>query len=169
KPENVILVGLMPGPKEPKSEEINNYLKPLVDELETLYVGMKISTFECPSGVNVCVALLMVACDIPAAQKTSGFTSHNSMCTCYKSNHQFPRLSYEINIDFSGFVFSQWNLRNGVESRLHAEEWESASTPSERHQLEVENGVQWLQLYCLGYFDLVRRTIIDPMHNLFLG
>ncbi|OAD72668.1 hypothetical protein PHYBLDRAFT_113343, partial [Phycomyces blakesleeanus NRRL 1555(-)] len=43
-----------------------------------------------------------------------------------------------------------------------------ASTPSERHQLEVENGVQWSQLHRLGYFDLVHGMIIDPMHNLFL-
>ncbi|OAD72418.1 hypothetical protein PHYBLDRAFT_102450, partial [Phycomyces blakesleeanus NRRL 1555(-)] len=33
KPENVILVGLMPGPKEPKTKEINHYLKPIVDKL----------------------------------------------------------------------------------------------------------------------------------------
>ncbi|OAD68816.1 C2H2-type zinc finger transcription factor [Phycomyces blakesleeanus NRRL 1555(-)] len=34
----------------------------------------------------------------------------------------------------------------------------------------VYNSIQRsLQLHCLGYFDLVRGTIIDPMHNLFLG
>ncbi|OAD74359.1 hypothetical protein PHYBLDRAFT_144807 [Phycomyces blakesleeanus NRRL 1555(-)] len=49
---------------------------------------------------------------------------------------------------------------DSVENRLHAEEWESASTPSERHLLE---------LHCLEYLDLVRGTIINPMHNLFLG
>ncbi|OAD68829.1 hypothetical protein PHYBLDRAFT_149840 [Phycomyces blakesleeanus NRRL 1555(-)] len=69
--ENIILVRLMLSPKKPKPEEINHYLKPLVDELETLYVGMKIPTFECPSGINVCAALLMVVCYIPAAWKTS--------------------------------------------------------------------------------------------------
>ncbi|OAD66238.1 hypothetical protein PHYBLDRAFT_152562 [Phycomyces blakesleeanus NRRL 1555(-)] len=108
-------------PKEPKSEEKNYYLKPLVHELERLFVGMKIPTFECPSGANVCAALLMVACNIPAALKTSGFTSHNST-----------------------------NLQNCVESKLRSEEWESASTPSERHQLESWN----------------ERC---PMHNIFLG
>ncbi|OAD71778.1 hypothetical protein PHYBLDRAFT_114208, partial [Phycomyces blakesleeanus NRRL 1555(-)] len=114
-------------------------------------------------------ALMMVACDIPAARKTSGFTSHNSTCTCYKCNKHFPHLENDVNVDFRGFDFSRWVLRDGVENRLHAEKWESASTPSERHRLEVKNGVRWSQLHCLEYLDLVRGMIINPMHNLFLG
>ncbi|KAG1535078.1 hypothetical protein G6F49_013249 [Rhizopus delemar] len=35
--ENVICVGLLPGPKEPSGAEINNYLSPLVDELSVLF------------------------------------------------------------------------------------------------------------------------------------
>ncbi|KAG2190839.1 hypothetical protein INT47_005589 [Mucor saturninus] len=169
KPENVVLVGLMPGPKEPKSYEINSYLKPLVDDLEQLYVGMTIPTFEYRSGATVRAALLMVACDIPAARKTSGFTSHNSTNACYKCSRQFSRLAGTSSVDFRGFNYLEWSIRHGVENRVHAEVWKSASTPSERHQLEIENGVRWSQLHRLGYFDLVRGTIIDPMHNLFLG
>ncbi|OAD71945.1 hypothetical protein PHYBLDRAFT_146928 [Phycomyces blakesleeanus NRRL 1555(-)] len=67
KKENVILVGLMPGPKEPSMSDINNYLKPLVNELTELYT-----------------ALLMVACEIPAARKVCGFTSHTSTNACHK-------------------------------------------------------------------------------------
>ncbi|KAG2190754.1 hypothetical protein INT47_007247 [Mucor saturninus] len=169
KPENIILVGLMPGPKEPKSDEINSYLEPLVNDLNQLYVGVSIPTFECPSSVVVRAALMMVACDIPAARKTSGFTAHNSTRACYKCSRSFSRLEGTSHVDFRGFEFVKWRLANGEENRVHAEEWKSASTPSERHQLEVENGVRWSQLHRLGYFDLVRGTIIDPMHNLFLG
>lgn len=39
--ENIILVGIIPGPKEPKKEQINNYLRHLVDELIELYNGIK--------------------------------------------------------------------------------------------------------------------------------
>ncbi|OAD71962.1 hypothetical protein PHYBLDRAFT_68752 [Phycomyces blakesleeanus NRRL 1555(-)] len=53
KPENIILVGLMPGPKEPKTNEINSYLEPLVDDLKQLYVGMQIPTHEFPNGISV--------------------------------------------------------------------------------------------------------------------
>ncbi|OAD74054.1 hypothetical protein PHYBLDRAFT_102239, partial [Phycomyces blakesleeanus NRRL 1555(-)] len=169
KPENIILVGLMPGPKELKTDEINGYLKPLIDDLKQLYVGMRIPTHEFPNGVCVRAALLMVACDIPVARKTSGFTAHNSTCACYRCSWQFTGLESSNQIDFCGFDYSRWNICSGAESRLHAEEWKDASTLSERHQLEIENGAQCLQLQRLGYFDLVRGTIIDPIHNLFLG
>ncbi|OAD71950.1 hypothetical protein PHYBLDRAFT_113903, partial [Phycomyces blakesleeanus NRRL 1555(-)] len=45
----------------------------------------------------------------------------------------------------------------------------NATTQTERHCLEVENGVCWSELYCLQYFDAVCCTIIDRIHNLFLG
>ncbi|KAI9003532.1 hypothetical protein CLU79DRAFT_714317, partial [Phycomyces nitens] len=111
----------------------------------------------------------MVACDIPAARKTSGFTAHNSTRACYKCDRQFSHLEGTASVDFCGFEFAEWRLANGAVNWVHAEVWKSASTPSERHQLEVENGVRWSQLHRLGYFDLVRGTIINPMHNLFLG
>ncbi|OAD67046.1 hypothetical protein PHYBLDRAFT_102313, partial [Phycomyces blakesleeanus NRRL 1555(-)] len=163
KPENVILVGLMPGSKEPKTKEINHYLKSIVDELLQLFMGITIPTFKCPAGVNIHAALHMVACDIPTTRKTSRFTTHNSTCACPRCVRQFTRLPSTNQADFSGFDYL-----TGLENRLHAEEWKSTSTPSEWHQLEIENGVRWSQLHHLGYFDLVRRTIIDPIHNLFL-
>ncbi|OAD76872.1 hypothetical protein PHYBLDRAFT_102304, partial [Phycomyces blakesleeanus NRRL 1555(-)] len=169
KAENTILVGLMPRPKEPKSEEINHYIKPLVDKMIQLYLGIQIPTYQQTDGATVRAALLMVACDIPAARKTSGFTAHNSTCVCYKCDNQFSRLPGTSSVDFHGSDCDQWRHRSDRANRVHAEEWNSASTPSERQQLEVEYGVQWSQLYHLGYFDLVHGTIIDVMHNLFLG
>lgn len=77
-PENTILVGVMPGRKEPETYDINNYFRPLVDELKQLYIGVGIPTYERPTGVTVRAALLNTACDIPAARKVNGFTSHSS-------------------------------------------------------------------------------------------
>ena len=39
KPENVIIVGIIPGPKELKGD-INSFLKPLVDELIDFWDGV---------------------------------------------------------------------------------------------------------------------------------
>ncbi|OAD74081.1 hypothetical protein PHYBLDRAFT_111853, partial [Phycomyces blakesleeanus NRRL 1555(-)] len=169
KAKNVILVGLMPGPKEPKTDEINNYLEPMVDELIQLYCGVRIPTFESPAGEVICAALMMVACNIPAARKTSGFTAHNNTCACFKCNRHFTCLDSTNKVDFRGFKESEWCRHNCEENRLHAEEWKNTVTISERQHLKIDNGVQWSQLHHLGYFDLVRGTIIDPMHNLFLG
>ena len=67
KRENVILVGILPGPHEPH-HDINHYIKPLVDELNVLWVGQKMN-IQTDSGVSpevVRCALLCIACDLPA-------------------------------------------------------------------------------------------------------
>ena len=43
KRENIIIVGIIPGPHEP-SKTINSYLSPLVDELNQLWVGIVMQT-----------------------------------------------------------------------------------------------------------------------------
>lgn len=42
KEKNVIVIGLIPGPKEPK-QNVNMFLDPLVDELLQLWRGVKLS------------------------------------------------------------------------------------------------------------------------------
>lgn len=73
KQENVVLVGIIPGPKEPKLT-INSYLDPLVDELKEFWSGVNVIL---PSGNNitVCVCLICVTCDVPAIRKVCGFVS----------------------------------------------------------------------------------------------
>ncbi|OAD65474.1 hypothetical protein PHYBLDRAFT_120079, partial [Phycomyces blakesleeanus NRRL 1555(-)] len=168
KAENVILVGLMPGPKEASTDEINNYLCPLVDELMLLYKGITIDTYNC-SGALVRAALLMVACDIPAARKTCGFTSHNSTCACYKCNRQFARIDGTTAVNYFGLKFLEWVGCTKEENRRHANLWKNAKTLTERKRLEIENGVRLSELHRLVYFEPVRAAITNPMHNLFLG
>ena len=43
KPENIIIVGTIPGPSEPKLH-INSYIKPMIDELLDLWKGVDIQT-----------------------------------------------------------------------------------------------------------------------------
>lgn len=45
----------------------------------------------------------------------------------------------------------------------------SAQTKAERKRLEKEYGARYSVLYELPYYDEIRFTVIDPMHNLFLG
>ncbi|OAD76909.1 hypothetical protein PHYBLDRAFT_165407 [Phycomyces blakesleeanus NRRL 1555(-)] len=47
--------------------------------------------------------------------------------------------------------------------------WANALNNTERTYLEKENGTRWSDLHRLSYFDPVRFTVIDPMHNLYLG
>ena len=66
-----MLVRIIPGPHEP-SLTINSYLRPLVDELQQLWLHVKLTTSENVS-VFAQAALICVTCDIPAARKTCGF------------------------------------------------------------------------------------------------
>ena len=62
--ENIILIGVIPGPKEPKS--LNPHLKPVVNDLLNLWKGMSMQSLH-KTLVYVQAALLCVACDVPAA------------------------------------------------------------------------------------------------------
>lgn len=62
KVENVILVGVIPGPHEP-SKSINTYLSPMVDGLLLLWNGWRFA------GEIIRDILLCVASDLPAARK----------------------------------------------------------------------------------------------------
>ena len=102
--KNIILVGMIPGPEEPSKDKMNHYLRPLVDELEALYEGISIPTAQMETGTVVRAALLMIACDIPAARKVAGFTSIHSFFACHKCNHQFPSLPSPIVVTIPGLM-----------------------------------------------------------------
>ena len=74
--ENVMLIEVIPGPREPK-KEMNSYLCPLVKELNQLWDGVMM---QCASGTHVIIqdALIMHCMDIPAARKVSGFLGHSA-------------------------------------------------------------------------------------------
>ena len=61
-------LGIFQGPFEP-SKEINNYLKPFVDELLQLWDGIAIKTNDCGTQ-TIRGALLFVCCDLPASNTT---------------------------------------------------------------------------------------------------
>ena len=72
--KNVIVVGIIPGPKEP-ALHMNSFLQPLVDELKELWEGVIVSI---PNMISTVIraALICVACDIPAARKVCCFLGH---------------------------------------------------------------------------------------------
>ena len=73
--ENVVVLGIIPGPKEP-SLTINTYLKPIVDELLQFWSGVVLKEQENPALYKL--ALLCISNDIPATRKCGGFLGHNA-------------------------------------------------------------------------------------------
>ena len=47
--------------------------------------------------------------------------------------------------------------------------WKAANTPAERQRIFEETGVRWSELLRLPYWDPIMFTVIDTMHNHYLG
>jgi hypothetical protein len=166
KQENVILVGLIPGPKEPEND-INDYLCPLVEELLQLWEGVEMNVHSFTETVCIRGALLCVACDIPACRKVCGFLGHNANLGCSKCLKRFP--GGFGSKDYSGFDRTQWSERTLTEHRENVRRIRQCPTKTGREKLQTEYGCRYSALLELPYFDPIRMAIIDPMHNLYIG
>ena len=87
-PDNIVIVRVIPGPREP-SKHINSFLNPLVEELLQLWMGVVLQINPSES-LLIRAALICVACDIPAARKVCGFVGHSAHLGCSNSMKIFP-------------------------------------------------------------------------------
>jgi hypothetical protein len=168
KRENMLLLGLLPGPDEVSLHKINHYLAPIVNELESLWSGVTLkNTHECLNGKKIKAALILVSCDIPAARKICGHVSALVSChRCEKKanyeegQHNFAEMS---NMD-------EWFIaRNSTQHRQDAIGWRRCNSQSSRKRFVKNTGVRWSELLRLPYFDPIKFLVVDPMHCLFLG
>lgn len=75
KKENVLLIGLIPGPKEPV-RDVNSYLTPLVNELLSFWKGVYLNTNG--DATLYRLALCCIASDLPATRKCCGFLTYSA-------------------------------------------------------------------------------------------
>ena len=166
KPENILLVGLIPGPREPQLD-INPFLRPLVSELLEFFDGAQMSVNDEGMTCKIRCVLLCVACDIPASRKVCGFWGHMANLGCSKCYKYFPG-SFGHK-DYSGFDRSNWVPRSGKKHRSDVKKICQTTSKVARSKLESEMGCRYSVLLKLPYFDLVRMCPLDPMHNPFWG
>ena len=163
--DNMILIGIMPGPHEPKN--CNSFLAPLVTDLNVLYNGM---TMKSSSNLHFIRALLVcVCCDLPATRKICGFQNFNAKMGCSKCLKQFVTDKFGSKPNYGGFDLENWLPRD---TRIHiskAFESKAATTASQRNKIEQSYDAKFSELHNLPSFDIVKYHIIDPMHNIFLG
>lgn len=169
KKENVLLVGIIP-PLGHEPASLNTFMKPLVDELKQFWVsGYRLNTAESPRyKLLFKLALMCIACDIPAARKCCGFKGHSANYGCSRCMKLFPEGFHERK-DYSGFDTSQWQPRTYDEHMEVVKQILKCNTQSAVESLETETSVKYSILTELPYFNPIRFTIIDPMHNLFVG
>lgn len=109
KTNNIILIGLMPGPRE-SSCDINSYIAPLVEELNLFWHGIEMPVHGFSSKQTVRCALLSAACDLPAGRKLCGFLSFNARFGCTRCLKQF--VGEVGNQNFSDFDREKWSPRD---------------------------------------------------------
>ncbi|KAI0055727.1 hypothetical protein BV25DRAFT_1873038 [Artomyces pyxidatus] len=157
------LVGLIPGPGKPSTSQINHFLRILVDDLLPFWSpGIFMTrTAKFVNGRLIQLALIPLVCDILGAKQVAGFSAHNStfFCTyCWLPIQNIEDLDRR-----------NWPLRDSTEHRRHASSWRNASTSEERGNLFKLYGVRWSELLRLPYWDPIAFTVLDSMHNLYLG
>ena len=101
--ENIMLVGMIPGPHEPNADGLVHYIKPLVDELLQLYnTGVTVITNGNEEHI-VKAALLCIAADLPAARKLCGFLGHAAKVGCSKCKKEFETGTYYLLYSYLNF------------------------------------------------------------------
>lgn len=156
KKENMILVGVIPGPKEP-SLNINSYLAPLVHELNEFYIGVTLPCI-CQDGksyqsVLIRLCLICVACDMPALRKVCGFLSFNALQGCTRCLKTFPTKEFGEKPDFSGYNRTLWPVRDLAIHRQKCSEYVNCNTKSAQKAIEKELGIRYSVLIELPYFN----------------
>lgn len=165
RPENIYLAGIIPGPNEPSLHQINHLLRPLVDELLDLwYRGIHIKeTLLSPDfGCRVRAVVIPLVCDLPASRKVAGFASHSATQFC---SFCLLRKKDICNVDRATWPGSRtWDKHLEL-----AGAWRDAPTDKLRDAQFEAHGLRWSELLRLPYWDPTRYTLLDSMHNLFLG
>ncbi|GET58964.1 hypothetical protein GLOIN_2v1786477 [Rhizophagus irregularis DAOM 181602=DAOM 197198] len=168
KRENLLLLGMLPGPNEVSLHKINHYLAPIVNELTSLWEGIILNrTYEHQLGKKICAALIMVSCDIPAARKICGHVS--ALVSCHRCQKKANYENHQHNFAGMGDMEDWFVARDSNEHLQNALGWRRCNSDASRKRFVKQTGVRWSELLRLPYFDPIRFTIVDPMHYLFLG
>jgi hypothetical protein len=164
KRENMFLVGIVPGPKQPSLTQINHFLKPLVDQLAPFYSsGYFLSqTRQHPRGRTARGGLIPIVTDLHAARQAVGFGSFGSRHFC-----TFCGLFIQ---DIEDTDPTNWPARRTCAMhREQAEAWRNAATEAIRLTLFNQTGVRWSEFLRLDYFDPSSFLVFDTMHGWFLN
>lgn len=162
-PENLFLVGIVPGPKEPSLERMNHVLSPVIVQLKSLWrEGIYLSeTSSHPNGRRIHAALLPFIADLPALRGTLGFASYNA--------HNFCSFCHLTKDQIENFNQESWPKRTVTDHRRFAFACRDAEDPTERDLIFEEYGIRYSVLNELEYWRLIDFQVVDSMHNLLLG
>ena len=154
----MLILGLLPGPNEVRTDKINHYLSPIVDELLEFWAGAELQkTADYPNGRTIRMAVICCSSDIPAARKLCGHISSLAAChRCYKiascNNEEEERPN------FGGFDdINEWFIQRDLEElRREVLAWRRCNSKEERNKHVSSNHIRWTELLWLSYFNPIR-------------
>lgn len=163
RPENMYLVGVIPGPNHPHLEQINNALQLVVDDFLPFWSpGVRFSrTAVHPEGRLVNIVIICLIMDLLAARQVAGigFPKHSLFCSCCGL----------MEADIENCDPTTWPPRTTEDHIAKALQWKEAKSQEERDELAKANGARYSVLLQLPYWDPLQYTTIDSMHNHYLG
>ncbi|EMD33478.1 hypothetical protein CERSUDRAFT_57200 [Gelatoporia subvermispora B] len=162
---NLLLAGIMPGPKEANPDRVQNFLRVVVNELLRLWQhGFVVKTPKFPDGRLVRIILVGVLCDKPAAHKLSGFGSHSHTYFCTQD-----WITQSLKTSLEAFTRHAFASRSDTEHRRLMQRYKLLTSEAARDRFVKDHATRWSELARLPYFDMCRMVVVDPMHNIFLG
>ncbi|KIJ09585.1 hypothetical protein PAXINDRAFT_43002, partial [Paxillus involutus ATCC 200175] len=161
--ENLYVVGIIPGPREPSLDEINHFLCPLIDFFlpawkDGTWFTRTINHLQGRLSRSV---IALAVQDLPGARKVGGNAGPTSYHMC--------NLCWLPKSDISNFDWELWQRRTYEECLGATQHWRDAATKKERDNIFKETRIRWSELLRLPYWDPMRSMVVDGMHNLFLG
>ena len=170
KVENMIPLGVISGPKAPRS--IESFLTPMIEEFETLRDGVYFKGAEGERSVFLRAFIYLVTGDLPAISKLCCLTGFNGSCPCRfceirgrylprKKHIYFPSLIREI--DSSGEIQREermWDPRR-LKLRTHKRVITSLTSILESKRTTTEKNRELRELGFTGKSILFRLPSID--------
>lgn len=166
KPENMYIAGVVPGPAEPHTTELNHYVRPIIDDfLVSWERGVHyLRTTNHPMGKDTRSAIALGLGDLVAARQISGLAGHSSHHFCSRCNCFHKDTSCRADVHHP-----DWMPKDPNSQRQKAENWKNAPTRIAQEQLFVAHGVRWSELWRLPYWDPAQMLVVDTMHCLLEG
>ena len=165
KPENILLIGILPALSK-ESSSLNSFLEPVIENLLTLKNGLIMGTNK-----NISARLICTSSDIPATRNLGGFLGHSAILGCSRCLKTFNTMTINGSKkrNYSGFEREVWVPRTNQQHRADILKISKACNDAERVTQQKKLGCRYSALFELDYFDPIIHHVVDPMHNLFLG
>ncbi|CAG2197637.1 unnamed protein product [Mytilus edulis] len=146
--KNVFLVGIIPDMSGEPS--VQTFIKPFVEEMKIAWsTGFLLRSHNNPKK--------------DASFKLAAWCNPRVL----QMHKEVPWRSREKN--YGGFDVPNWRSRSLPDHLYNLERIKEATTKTDKENMESQFGIRYSPLCELDYFDPIRMSVIDPMHNLYQG